>query len=68
MFSKIIKIEYTESMPYDKNGEHATGRVIVVQYLEDSYCQPKGSKQEWYEYENDWTADYDDEELIGMEY
>lgn len=60
----IIAVEYinpyTDGMPFDRNGYHASGRVIVV----------KNSTTDkityWNEYEDDWTWEIDDdEELIG---
>lgn len=65
---KIVKVEYSNLMPMDRKGDHSTGRIIIVENLQDSYCFPKGSINDFYEYENDWTVKYSDEELIGMEY
>lgn len=63
-YKRIVKVEYADKMPFDRNGVHATGRVITYEYLEDCYCFPKGSREEWYEYEDDSTVEYSDEELL----
>lgn len=68
MNRKIVKVEYADHLPMPCHGVPTTGRVITIEYLEDSFHHPKGSKQEFNEDEDDWTFDYDDKELIGIEY
>ena len=62
---RIIKVEYieaTESMPFDRPGVHATGRILVLESLYD------GSIREEYEYEDCWTSEYEEEEILGKNF